>query len=400
MNIVYLTMWEERALNGEFGEALALAMKVIVKVGEALGAECLIPISHAHVSGISVHNIGVEGIELIESMAHRGGRVTVYTTANPCSLAYLQRFRDIYGEEVYSLQHRLVKALIAMGIDAKSFTCIPYVLRRPSVDEHLAWSESSAVIYANSVIGARSNREAGFIALMAAISGRTYYAGLHKDENRVPQLLIDVEFEVDSVALASALGLYLGAICSEIPFIRIRFSAPSMLRQIMIKSMLASIATTSDLGMVYLDGITPDIHRIRINTQSLEKVRLDMNDVKNYMESCHAKVLFIGCPHLTASEIKALLGTEIVVHQLKTLNIEKVLIATPKLSEDTEKELYSDIGKHLVKQGIEFELLPGVCPVVSDLRKAGVSTVMTIHGKAAHYMPRIAGVKACLVNVL
>ena len=400
MSIVYLTMWEEKALNGEFGEALALAMKVIVKVGEALGADRLITISHAHVSGISVHNIGVEGVELIESIARKGGKVRVYTTANPCSLAYLQKFRNVYGEEIYSLQHRLVEALIAMGVDAKSFTCTPYVLRRPSMGEHLAWSESSAVIYANSVIGARSNREAGFIALMAAISGRTYYAGLHDDENRIPQLLIDVEFRVNSIALASALGLYLGAICSEIPFIRIRFDAPSMLRQIMIKSMLASIATTSDLGMVYLDGITPDIHRIRIDIQSLERISVDMNDVKNYMESCHANVLFIGCPHLTVSEIKTLLGSETVVHQLKALNIEKILIATPKLTENFESELYRSIGVRLVKHGIEFELLPGVCPVVSDLRKTGLSAVMTIHGKAAHYMPRVAGVKACLVNVL
>ncbi|HID80644.1 MAG TPA: DUF521 domain-containing protein [Ignisphaera sp.] len=397
---MYLTAWEERALNGEFGESLALAMRIIVRVGEALGAERLIPISHAHVSGISVHNIGVEGVELIEDIVRKGGRVVVYTTANPCSLAYLQKFKNIYGEEVYSLQHRLVKALITMGVDAKSFTCIPYMLRRPSIHEHLAWSESSAVIYANSVIGARSNREAGFIALMAAISGRTYYAGLHKDENRIPQLLIDVEFEVNSIALASALGLYLGTICREIPFIRMRFSASSMLRQIMIKNMLASIATTSDLGMVYLDGITPDIHRIRIDIQSLERVRVDINDVKNYMESCHASILLIGCPHLTVSEIKTLFGTETVVHQLKSLNIEKILIATPKLSEDFEKELYNDIGRHFIKHGIEFELLPGVCPVVSDLRKVNMLTVMTIHGKAAHYMPRVAGVRTCLIDML
>lgn len=400
MILLYLTVWEERALNGEFGEALALATKIIVKVGEALGAEQLIPISHAHVSGISVHNIGVEGVELIEDIARRGGRVTVYTTANPCSLAYLQKFRNVYGEEIYGLQHRLVKTLIAMGVDAKSFTCIPYTLRRPSIAEHLAWSESSAVIYANSVIGARSNREAGFIALMAAILGRTYYAGLHKDENRIPQLLVDVEFSVNSIAMASALGLYLGSICREIPFIRVHFNASSMLRQLMIRSMLASIATTSDLGMAYLDGITPDIHRIRVDIQSLEKVHVDINDVKNYMESCHASVLLIGCPHLTVSEIKALLSAETIVHQLKALGIEKVLIATPKLSEDSEKELYSDIGRHFIKHGIEFELLPGVCPVVSDLRKAGISTMMTIHGKAMHYMPRIAGVKACLADVL
>ena len=397
---MYLTAWEERALNGEFGESLALAMRIIVRVGEALGAERLIPISHAHVSGISVHNIGVEGVELIEDIVRKGGRVVVYTTANPCSLAYLQKFKNIYGEEVYSLQHRLIKALITMGVDAKSFTCIPYMLRRPSIHEHLAWSESSAVIYANSVIGARSNREAGFIALMAAISGRTYYAGLHKDENRIPQLLIDVEFEVNSIALASALGLYLGTICREIPFIRMRFSASSMLRQIMIKNMLASIATTSDLGMVYLDGITPDIHRIRIDIQSLERVRVDINDVKNYMESCHASILLIGCPHLTVSEIKTLFGSETVVHQLKSLNIEKILIATPKLSEDFEKELYNDIGRHFIKHGIEFELLPGVCPVVSDLRKVNMLTVMTIHGKAAHYMPRVAGVRTCLIDML
>ncbi len=375
-------------------------MRVIVEVGEALGAEKLIPISHAHISGISVHNIGIEGVEFIEEIALKGARVSVYTTANPCSLAYLEKYKDVYGEELYELQQRVVRALSMIGVDSRSYTCIPYVLRRPVIGEHLAWAESSAVIYANSVLGARTNREGGPVALMAAIAGRTYYAGLHIDENRVPRILVKVELDVDSVAMASAIGLYVGEVASEIPLIRARLAADSVMRDVLIKSMLASIATTSSLAMVFLDGITPELRRIRVEISQLEKLSVDLEDIKHYFDEFCSNVLLLGCPHLTMAEIRAIVGEPDKVEQLKRLGIEKVIVAIPKLVGLIESDLRNEISRYFAKRGIELEFLPGVCPVVSDLRSVGLESVSTVHGKAWHYIPRLAGVKACLVNAL
>ncbi len=397
---MYLTSWEERALDGEFGEALATAMRVIVEVGEALDAEKLIPISHAHISGVSVHNIGIEGVEFIEEMALKGARVSVYTTANPCSIAYLKKYRDVYGEKLYELQRRVVRALSMIGVDNRSYTCIPYVLRRPVLGEHLAWAESSAVIYANSVLGARTNREGGPVALMAAIAGRTYYAGLHIDENRVPKVLVRVELDVNSIAMASAVGLYIGETTSEIPLIQVRLVADSVMKEVLIKSMLASIATTSSLAMVFLDGITPELQRIRTEISNLEKLNVDLKDIKHYFEASCSNVLLLGCPHMTMTEIRAIVGEIIKVEQLKKLGIEKLMVAVPRLVELIGGDTYNEITRHFAKHGIELEFLPGVCPVVSDLRSVGLESVSTVHGKARHYIPRLAGVKACLVNAL
>ncbi len=375
-------------------------MRVIVEVGEALGAEKLIPISHAHISGISVHNIGIEGVEFIEEMALKGARVSVYTTANPCSLAYLEKYRDAYGEKLHELQQRVVRALSMIGVDNRSYTCVPYVLRRPVIGEHLAWAESSAVIYANSILGARTNREGGPVALMAAIAGRTYYAGLHIDENRVPNVLVKVESDVDSIAMASAVGLYIGEVISEIPLIQVRLVADPVMKDVLIKSMLASIATTSSLAMVFLDGISPDLRRTRTGISQLEKLSVDLKEVKHYFEESCSNVLLLGCPHLTAAEIRAIISKVVSAEQLKKLGINKVMVAVPKLVEMTGSSLYNEISGYFTKHGIELEFLPAVCPVVSDLRSVGLESVSTVHGKAWHYIPRLAGVKACLVNAL
>jgi len=174
---MYLNNIQEKMLAGEYGWAVKKAMEIIVKVGESMGAEKLVEIAHAHVSGVSYSNIGEAGLEFLKEFVEKGGRVRVYSTINPGCIDLSGESRVI-DKAFYEKQVLINNILREMGFQ-QTYTCIPYIHRVPKTGEHLSWSESSAVIYANSVYGARTNREGGPLALASAITGYTYYAGLH-----------------------------------------------------------------------------------------------------------------------------------------------------------------------------------------------------------------------------
>ena len=143
---MYLTKEEERMLNSE-NETISKAMEIIVKIGELFGAEKLIRIESAHISGISYQNIGDEGLEWLESLK---AKVRVKTTINPAGMD-LKRWRDFVDEKFYEKQLRILNALRRIGAEL-TLTCTPYYIHKPNLGEHLAWAESSAVVYANSII--------------------------------------------------------------------------------------------------------------------------------------------------------------------------------------------------------------------------------------------------------
>jgi len=390
---MHLSRIEERMLSGEYGEVVEKAIRVVVKVGEALGAERLVEISHAHVSGISYFNIGDEGLELLEDLSNKGAKVGVYTTANPYSFAGLALYKD---KELVEKQVRIIGSLLKMGVDPNSFTCTPYKLRKPLIGEHLAWAESSAVIYANSVLGARTNREGGLVALMSALIGRTYYAGMHSMENRKASEVIVALFDVDSILIASLLGLYIGGVSHRIPYIRARYSAENeLLLDIMLRSMLASIATTSDLPMAVLESVTPQ------HTYIIEKgetISVDIRELENMDMKCYSDTLLLGCPHITLHELEALLRDR-HLDLLQKYGISKAIVTVPKYDEKHYDVVSRLIQKARERYSIEVQILPGACAVVSNLKLLGFTTIATPHGKALHYLQNLAGVKPCAIRV-
>uniref|UniRef100_A0A7C2VLI8 Phosphomevalonate dehydratase large subunit n=1 Tax=Ignisphaera aggregans TaxID=334771 RepID=A0A7C2VLI8_9CREN len=390
---MYLSTWEEKALQGEFGEATSIAMNVLTKVCRALKAERLVEIRHAHVAGVSYFNISDEGLELLEELASKGARVAVYTTANPASVTVSRFFEPFFDKNVVTKQRRVIDVLVSMGIDEKSFTCTPYKIRMPRQGEHLAWAESSAVIYANSIAGARTNREGAVVSLMAAITGRTCYCGYHVSENRYPTELIEVEFPVDSISAASAIGLYIGKITSGVPYIRVKIELGSRLRDVAIRSMLASIASTSSSALALIEGISPEAKKI--DTKHLEKLAIDKKDLADILDcSCTSEGIegiLVGCPHVDLDEAHEILASSI--SKLKSLGVKKMFIATPIFEEHRIAGFIHSI------EGIEVIYLPGACPVVSNLKAANILLMPTIHGKAYHYLPRLAGVASCILNI-
>lgn len=383
---MYLTKEEEAILNGELGHPYAVAMKVLTTVGASLGAEKLIPVVHSHVSGISYFNIGDAGLEFIESLATSNARFQIFTTANPYAVIISSSYGNL-PEDITSKQLKIISYLRDMG--ARAFTCAPYYVRRPLYGEHLAWAESNAVLYANSLIGAWSNREGGPLALLEGLLGKTYAAGVHLREGRKPKCLVKVKARGDgSFPDLSLLGLKIGELCPDsIPFVEGLEDMPEEL----IRAFLASFGSTSNAPMVVFNKLTPDSQELLESSDIEERFSIDSRDLKdvllNFKEVREGGgiLYFIGCPHLSPDEFTHLLRRLRSEGRRDSSRGELWLGVSDLVSLDEETAEYlSKIGVRIVK---------GMCPVTTKLSLMGIKYVVTDSGKALHYMPKLAGVK-------
>lgn len=210
---MHLTQEEERVYDGELGWANQVSMKILVRLGELFKASRLIPIDSAHVSGVSYKTLGDAPIDFLRSLAASGGKARVRATLNPQSYSP-EYLGEKLPENIRKKQLSILEQFEKMGFE-QSLTCTPYYLRRPESGSHLAWAESSAVVYANSVLKAWTNREGGPSALAAAIIGKTPDYGMHGSENRGPSIVIDVEEQPKSEIEFGALGIHLGKILGD-----------------------------------------------------------------------------------------------------------------------------------------------------------------------------------------
>ncbi|MCJ2520364.1 MAG: aconitase X catalytic domain-containing protein, partial [Candidatus Thermoplasmatota archaeon] len=228
------------------------AMELLVALGDIYGADGLIEVTSVHVSGASYKIIGEAGLEFLAEFS-KTARAKVRTTVNPLGMD-LRAWREIgIPEEFASKQVRIAEAYKRRGIE-ETWSCIPYqVGNRPEVGEHLAWAESSAVIFANSILGARTNREGGPSALASAITGWTPNYGLHLEENRRATARVEVMTPVKGYEY-SLLGHHLGKrLGSGVPLIEGLKGSEDEL-----KALGASLATSSDINMFHVEGLTPE----------------------------------------------------------------------------------------------------------------------------------------------
>ena len=216
---MYLTNDEEKILNGEKGEVMERLFRLLVRLGDIYGADKMIPVGSVQVAGVSYKSIGDPGTEFLEDLVSKSAKVKVLTYLNPAGMD-LEDWKKIgFPKDFAENQLRIMNAFKTMGIIVTS-TCTPYLAGNlPRFREHIAWSESSAVSFSNSVIGARTNREGGPSALAAAICGRTPNYGLHIWEKRQPNIKISVDADIDFNADFGALGYLVGKqVKNKIPY--------------------------------------------------------------------------------------------------------------------------------------------------------------------------------------
>jgi len=389
---MYLTREEERGYEGEFGWANKICMKILVRLGELFDATKLVPISSAHVSGVSYKTLGDAPVEFLEALSAAGGKANVRATLNPQGFdaEYLSQKLDA---DLRRKQLNILKQFEKMGFK-QSLTCTPYYLEEPLKDSHLAWAESSAVVYANSVLGAWTNREGGPSALAAAIIGKTPDYGVHKPENRQPKVSIMLETLLQNEMEFGALGNYLGRILEDrIPIIH---GLKGCSRED-LKQLGAALASTGMVNMFHL-------HSASMRTEKLEKIAIEDKDIKRSIENLSTAseskpdLIFIGCPHCSLNEIKEIAR---MMDGRKIKSGKEVWICTSRFV----KEKVKNDAQKIEKAGAH--VITDTCAVVTWTEKLGIKTIMTNSAKTAYYAPTLnkaetilAPLKECLNTAL
>lgn len=364
---MYLTREEEKLLDSS-NSTISKSMEILVALGEIYGAEELIEISSAHVSGISYQNIGDAGLEWLEWL---NSDFKVKTTINPAGMDF-RRWQEMgIDREFCEKQKRIIRAMENIGAQPV-MTCTPYYLEQSSYGEHLAWAESSAIIYANSVIGARTNRESGISAIASGIIGKTPYYGLHIKEQRAPNILVDLQGNVDPSAAGYSIGK---ALKNEIPLLRVnrQFTTDEL------KLLGASMAATGNTAIYHIKGQTPEWDDFGTPKEKLE---LDSKDLKELEEfRCDPDLIALGCPHLSGDELKWVL---------------KVL----ESAEKTTRDMWVFTSRKIAEQNVEVvdriegygaKVFSDTCMVVSPSTER-YRCVMVNSGKALTYLPKLRGV--------
>lgn len=388
---MYLTREEERIYDGEYGWMKQVCMRILVKLGELFGAERLIPIDSAHVSGVSYKTLGEAPTDFLETLAKSGERIKVEATLNPQSFDP-EHLSKRLPQKLLEKQLSVLKVFEKMGFK-NSYTCTPYYIREPEKNSHLAWAESSAVVYANSVLGAWTNREGGPSALAAAIIGKTPDYGVHRVEGRKPNILVELQAPIKEEVEYGALGIFLGKLLKDkVPIIKgLRDVSGEKLKQLG-----AALASTGMTNMFH--------YKDEVNRENLEKITVEARDIRKTIEesttdpSGKPDLIFVGCPHCSINEIKHVADH---VGSRKIKNNVEFWVCTSRFIKEKAAEHVQKIEKSGAK------VLTDTCAVVTWTEKLGIKTIMTNSAKTAHYAPTLnkartilAPLRECLKTAL
>ena len=296
-------------LHGAHGSATRKAMEILVALGAIYGARRMLPVTSVQIAGVSYDNLGQAGLEFLSALAAGGGRTRVLATLNPAGMD-IENWAALGIDERFAAdQERVIAAFAQMGV-VTTCTCTPYLVGNlPRFGEHIAWAESSAVCYANAVLGARTNREGGPSALAAALTGRTPEYGYHLDENRQPELTVRVRARLaensDFGALGQVIGEQLQMEGARVPYIE-GVEQASLEN---LKSFCASIATYGGVALFHMPGITPEAallsppqKTVVVNQEDVDRASASLNNAT----SAEVDFVSLGCPHLSIGEIARL----------------------------------------------------------------------------------------------
>jgi len=379
---MHLTRQEELMLDGEYGWACQICMQVLVKLGELYGATRLIPVSSAHISGVSYKTVGDAAIDFLKEITEKGAKTKTFSTLNPSSIDkhLINRLpKSLVEKQVEILE--LYKRIGAVS----SLSCTPYYEYVPARNSNLAWAESSAVVYANSVLEAWTNREGAPSALASAIIGKTPNYGIHRPENRKPSIMIDVLFQPRNEVEYGALGYYVGGIVKDkIPVVKgLRKASLDELKQ------FGAALASSGMASMFHYKREPE------NIKELEVVAVERKEVEATIERLSSSkfepdMIFIGCPHCSLQEIEKLAS---LIQDKKLKNKIEFWICTSKYIKNKAKEYIKVIENSGAK------VLTDTCAVVTWTDKLGIKKIATNSVKATHYLPTMNKAEVLLASM-
>jgi predicted aconitase len=390
-----LTSDERRMLDGREGEAVATAMRILTRAASAMGAERLLEITAAHIDGCLYH--GRAGLDFAERLAGSGARVAVPTTLNTGSLDLLHP--DLYrgDDETRRAARRQMDAYVAMGCEP-TWTCAPYQLTtRPGPGEHVAWAESNAIVFANSVLGARTERYGDFLDICAAITGRAPRAGLHLDRHRRGRVLFDCGDLSAGLLGADVLYPVLGHLVgketdSRIPVL---VGLPPDTSEDRLKALGAAAASSGSVALFHAVGITPEAPTTeaalggdepeRIVPITVERIREARDDLTTASDG-RLDAVSVGTPHFSVEEVRSLLDL------LEGRHVAEGVGFYVSTHRQTLEEI-APLGwaERLARAGVR--LVVDTCTYITPILAPGTRVVMTNSGKWAYYAPGNLGVE-------
>ena len=382
---MYLTKEEERILDGEEGKAKEKAMKILTTLGDIYDADKLIPVKSAQISGVSYKTVGKAGLKFIEDFSKdQEAKVAVPTTLNPAGMDLSNWDEMGVSKEFAENQRRVIDAFDSMNVTL-TCTCTPYLSGNlPKFGDHLAWAESSAVSFANSIIGARTNREGGPSSLAASIIGKVPNYGLHLEENRKSSKIIEINFKPSKLSEFSAIGIKIGEIIGDgIPYFK-GLKLPSIDHG---KILGASMAASGSVALYHIEKETPEWENAI--KDDLEKIEIDKKDISYNNEKNKPDLIYIGCPHASLEEIKKVYD---LLENRKSINSDLWVSTSSGVKELASKQGY--VQRIEEKGGL---VITDTCPVVSPLKNYDV--IGTNSGKAAEYLPTMNNKKVIFDSI-
>ena len=290
---MYLTRDEEKSLNGENGETMASAYKILLAIGMATGAEKLVPIKRAHISGVNYNTIGDAGVEFLEKFS-RGAKVAVRTTLNPMGF---DRNKPVNLPEIFTDQQmRIVRSYEKMGT-TPSFTCIPYeIFDIPDRGSAVSFAESNAALYSNSVLGLLTNKESSLSALASSVTGKAPYSDLRIEEFRHPKVTVKPTVKLNTEVDHGLLGYFAGKMVNDtcIAFDDMK----EKIGMINMKSLSAAIGTSGICGMFTSEEKTNEV---------ISYGREESNTIKDELNTAEdGSIIVLGSPQLGTNELNFL----------------------------------------------------------------------------------------------
>jgi predicted aconitase len=381
-------------IGGELGSGMALAMRIVARTAEVMEAPELIDVSSAHIDGCLYH--GQTSLDFVERFVEHGAKVAIRTTLNVGSLDLIHPELFHGDKQVETAAKRLMAAHLELGCEA-TFTCAPYQLaRRPKLGEQVAWAESNAIVFANSVLGARTNRYGDFLDLAAAITGRAPYAGLHVTENRAARIVFEVEDfthlrgrDIQFAALGLLIGKEAGSVVPAI------LGLPPDTTEDELKALGAAAASSGAAALFHAVGITPEAPTLsaalqgrpaartrRVSLQDLSRIRGGLNGGR---AGATLVAVSLGTPHFSMTEFDQL--ASLLDQQTGPMRCDFYVSTSRFILWQLEE---TGLAQRLADRGVQ--IVVDTCTYITPVMKRMSGLVMTNSGKWAHYAPANIGV--------
>ena len=384
-----LTDDDRAALEGELGDATRLAMSIVARVAEVMEAPKLLDVTSAHIDGCLYH--GRAGLDFARRLAEGGARVAVPATLNVSSLDLLHPGLVRLDPAAANDARVLMDAYVAMGC-RPTWTCAPYQLPdRPALGEHVAWAESNAIVFANSVLGARTDRYGDFIDICCAITGRAPAAGLHLEEERRATAIFRVDGRARSLlsdeAAYAAVGAVVGrAAGTAVPAI---VGLPAETSEDQLKALGAAAASSGAVAMFHAVGVTPEAPTLEAATGGIAPATLDVDVDPAALRAARDELstvevgaavgsVSLGTPHCSPDELRRLASL-----------VEGVRLAVP-LYVNTGRDVLADAegsGVAGTLRGAGVTFVTDTCTYITPIIERTAGPVVTNSGKWAWYAP-------------